>query len=174
MKVAAVVKRTPEATIICMGRRGQARLHRRAAQPSGEKMNRTVVQYLSAVVGTVVGFFVWLGVYMVADAVDIDMGGGCKGVILVPIVIGVPLGCMLGIALVEKIFYKVKIISAIPALVVCGLLSIGGVIISIYLMDEIGGEAVAFTLFAPAFFAVLGYRFVRFVAGRGGRASSAP
>jgi len=118
------------------------------------------------VLGSVVGFFVWLGVFLLAESVEIDMGGGCKGVILVPILMGVPFGCTLGIALVEKVFHRGRIVSAIPALMVCGLLSISGVILSIYLMDEIGGEAVFSVPFLAGFFAVLGYRFVNYLMGR--------
>ena len=121
-------------------------------------MKKPIVLYLAAVGGTIIGFFLLLSLYIIAEELQIDLPqGGCKDVILVPLLFGVPLGGPLAMALMDRLVYKMSSLWFVPTGVAV-IFTLPGIITGVFLMDSIGPWSILAVPFlssltsAPVFF----------------------
>jgi hypothetical protein len=103
-------------------------------------MRRVVLEYVGSVFFATVGFFVLAGVYTLIDTLDLDIDvGGDKGPFLVGILVGLPVGGVLGTILVGKVFLGERGLSVLGILLSLILVTVANYL-GLVMMDRFGSR----------------------------------
>jgi hypothetical protein len=106
-------------------------------------MKRIFFEYFAGLLLSVVGFFVFLGVYSLLALVKIYIGvGGDKAKIFFGLFLGLPLGSLLGMLLVDILVYKIGL--NYFSLAIAATLSFLGVYCGVIMLDKVGGLSALF------------------------------
>ena len=121
-------------------------------------MKKLIALYISAVVGTAAGYFLMASVFIITEELQIDLPQGtCKDAVLIPLMLGVPTGGPLAMALMERLVYKTSS-RWLEAVGISMFFTLPGIIAGICFMDLYGSMAlilIPFTtpiLSAPAYY----------------------
>jgi hypothetical protein len=121
-------------------------------------MRRIILSFISSVILSIIGFMALAGIYKTLELLKVDVNfGGDKGNVFFCLFLGLPLGGISGILLIEKLVYKSEgwNILGIGASVLLSLISI---YLGIILMDRAGGEFVLLIPIVVGLFCLFGYK----------------
>jgi hypothetical protein len=122
-------------------------------------MRRILLDFVSSLIFSVVGFLVFACIYNALESrLDIDFAGD-KGKVFFGLFFGLPFGSILGILLIEKLIYKAQGWN-ILGIVLAALLSVVGNYLGIIMLDKIGGSVVILIPLLVVSVCVFGYSIV--------------
>lgn len=107
-------------------------------------IKKILVEYFSGLLLSVFGFLLFVGVHNLLSVIKINIGvGGDKAKIFMGLFIGLPLGSIAGMLLVDRFVYKSGTINYVSS-VIALILGFLGVFCGVIMLDKIGGQSVLF------------------------------
>jgi hypothetical protein len=107
-------------------------------------IKKLLLEYCAGLLLSVIGFLIFVGAHNLLSVVKINIGiGGDKAKIILGLFIGLPLGSVLGIFLVDKFVYKIGAINYF-SLIIAVILGFLGVYCGVIMLDKVGGLSVLF------------------------------
>lgn len=115
-------------------------------------MKKLLLQYFSALIFSVVGFFIFYSMNNILEKADIGINfGGDKGGIISGLFFGLSVGGIFGIVIIDKLIFKVERLNILSILVAL-ILSIAINYFGTFILDKVGGW---FLLFLPPLTALM-------------------
>jgi hypothetical protein len=105
-------------------------------------IKKLLLEYCAGLLLSVGGFLIFVGVYNLLAAVKINIGfGGDKAKVFTGLFLGLPLGSVLGILLVDRFVYRIEITNYLNP-VIGLILGFLGVYCGVIMLDKVGGLSV--------------------------------
>ena len=107
-------------------------------------IKKILFEYCAGLLLSVVGFMIFVGVHNLLSVYKTNIGvGGDKAKIFMGLFLGLPLGNVLGILLVNRFVYKIGAINYFSS-VIALILGFLGVYFGVIMLDKVGGLSVLF------------------------------